>query len=370
MPVPAGDWRAFAASPDFIAVLRARMKEVGVRRGQQDRLLARAAADESWRGFAALDAAARLARSLGSGRLLERLYETPNLIPDRYWSVKAGDGHDVCVRGAVLVRVKGRNNTAAAEELTGELKAAMEEAPVRPGRELASALWQSGPLAAVLMLTALAVAAGGTIVEAMLFRGLFDVTHELGLTGQRVGAITAVLLFGLALLFLEWPVFAVAGRLGRQIENRLRVRFLEKIPKLGDRYFQSRLTSDMAERSHATKRLRNLPDQVRQLLRAVFELCFTAAAIHWLEPAIAGFVWLIVAIVLVPAFTTQSLLAERDLRVRSHAAGLTRFYLDAMLGPICDSRAWRRAQREAGTRDSCWANGRTRRSVCSVSQWD
>ncbi len=331
-PVPAADWREFAASPEFIAALRTRMKKVGLRRAEQDRLLTRAAADESWRGFAALDAAVRLAHSLKSARILERLCENPELIPERYWSVRAGDGDEVWMRGAVLVRVNGKCDGGVSQELTGELKAAMEETPVRPGRELAAALWQSGPLAAVLMVAALLIAGAGTIVEAMLFRGLFDVTRELGLAGQRIGALTAVLLFGLALFLLEWPVFAVAARLGRQIENRLRVRFLEKIPKLGDRYFQSRLTSDMAERSHATKRLRSLPDQVRQLLRAVFELCFTAAAIHWLEPSVAGFAWLIVAIVLVPAFTTQSILAERDLRVRSHAAGLTRFYLDAMLG--------------------------------------
>jgi len=35
-----------------------------------------------------------------------------------------------------------------------------------------------------------------------------------------------------------------------------------------------------------------------------------------------------------PIFGAQALLAERDLRTRNHAAGLTRFYLDAMLGLV------------------------------------
>ncbi len=147
-----------------------------------------------------------------------------------------------------------------------------------------------------------------------------------------MGAMAAVVVFGLALLLMEWTIFSGAARLGRQIENRLRVAFLAKIPKLGDRYFQSRLTSDMAERSHATHRLRHLPDLARQMLRSIFELCATAAGIIWLDPSAAPFVLLIVATALLPAFSTQSVLAERDLRVRSHAAGLTRFYLDAMLG--------------------------------------
>ncbi len=73
-------------------------------------------------------------------------------------------------------------------------------------------------------------------------------------------------------------------------------------------------------------------NSARQMLRNIFELCATAAGIIWLEPAAAPFVVLTLAAALVPTFTTQSILAERDLRVRSHAAGLTRFYLDAMLG--------------------------------------
>jgi ATP-binding cassette subfamily B protein len=183
-----------------------------------------------------------------------------------------------------------------------------------------------------LILPALTMAAFGTLVEALLFRGLFDVSTELSLPLQRMGAMAAACLFSLALLLLEIPIFSVAVRLGRQIETRLRVAFLEKIPRLGDRYFQSRLTSDMGERSHATHRLRHLPDLARQLLRAVLELCATGAGIIWLEPSSLPWVLLIVLAALLPSLTTQAMLAERDLRARSHAAGLTRFYLDALLG--------------------------------------
>ncbi len=347
MPATATEWREFAGSDGFQIVLQARLRKLGAGENDSARLLGRLLADESWQPLAAFDAAVRLVQSLTEGgvvrggreavSLLERLCEHPDMIPDRYWSVRAApqdsEGNEqVLMRGAVLVRVLGKQACAVDSELGPELAAAMAEKPARPGRELASALWHSGPASSALLLSALILAAGGTIAEALLFRGLFDVTQELVLTGQRLGAITSVILFSLSLLLLELPSFVIGGRLGRQIENRLRVRFLEKIPKLGDRYFQSRLTSDMAERSHATKRLRHLPDQVRQMLRAVFELCCTAAAITWLEPSASVLVWLIVAVVLIPAFTTQSMLAECDLRVRSHAAGLTRFYLDAMLG--------------------------------------
>ncbi|MBV9156513.1 MAG: ATP-binding cassette domain-containing protein [Acidobacteriaceae bacterium] len=347
MAVPASDWRDFAASPDFQNALTGRFRAIGISRSKKEAFTRRVLEDESWRGLGALDAGLRLVTSLahsgafgGSGdraRLLERLCANPELIPLRYWSVSSGSKDDdgvehVLMRGAVLVRIRRKRAAPVVQRLDSDLAAAVREAPLAPSRELMRFLWESGPAALGFLSVALAAAAGGVIVEALLFRGLFDIADRLGLVGQRVGALTTIVLFSFVLLVLEIPAFSSALRLGRQIENRLRMAFLKKSPKLGDRYFQSRLTSDMAERSHSTQRLRHLPDIARQLARGILELCATAVGIIWLEPSTAPFVLFAVAAALVPAFTSQSLLAERDLRVRSHAAGLTRFYLDAMLG--------------------------------------
>lgn len=358
MPVGAVDWCEFAASAEFQAALRKRLLAVGIAKLDLQQAMTNSYQDASWRALAALDAGVRLMASLvesgGVPRsrdrlgMLRRFCEKPDLIPDRYWSVRPGPvdsegGEQLLMRGAVLVRVRGAQSragrSAGAAAMSGrspalgaELEAALRGRPLSPGRELFRALWHSGRLGVGLLLVALAAAASGTLFEAMLFRGLFDMTAELGLAGQRAGAAAAVLLFSVALLLLEIPGFAIGARLGRQLEIRFRIAFLEKIPKLGDRYFQSRLTSDMAERSHATQRLRHLPDQLRQLLRAVFELVATAAGIAWLEPSATALVTLISASALLPVLVAQFALAERDLRVRSHAGGLTRFYLDAMLG--------------------------------------
>ena len=338
MPASAEDWRAYAASEDFQAALRARLRRLGV----SPRLI-----EANQERPAALDAAVRLAESLAAARavrrgrncrkLIERFLTDPEQIPQRCWCVHPGPpdsegGQQVLMRGAVLVRVRGTKPAATRAGLSAELAAAIDEPPVRPGRELWQALWRSSRMAPAAIAFALLIAGGGTLVEALLFRGLFDVTAELQLAGQRVGAMAAVLAFCALLLLLEVPTFASTVRLGRHIENRLRIAFLKKIPKLGDRYFQSRLTSDMAERSHATQRLRDLPAQANQLMRAFFEFAFTAAGIMWLEPSYAAYVPALLAAALLPAFLAQPLLTERDLRVRSHAGGLTRFYLDAMLG--------------------------------------
>jgi ABC-type bacteriocin/lantibiotic exporter with double-glycine peptidase domain len=347
--VSAEMWREFATSDEFQATLRRRLRNLGISSTQTEVLLKEAAADAGWRGLATLDAGCRLTSDLiesGAFRpsrncegFLRRVLQNPSLIPNRSWSTSpaAGDSPEeeqVSVRGAVLVRVSGRKGTVSKEELSEELAAAIEEKPARPWRELQAILRQNGTSRPALLVLALFAAAGGVLVEALLFRGLFDIASELNVAGQRLGAMAAVIGFGAILLLLDLSIFSGTARLGRHLELRFQVAFLSKIPKLGDRYFRSRLLSDMAERSHTTYRLRQLPGLCRQFLRSTFELCFTAAGIIWLEPSAATLVCLTAAAALIPSFLTQRLLTERDLRARSHAAALTRYYLDALLGLV------------------------------------
>jgi len=118
------------------------------------------------------------------------------------------------------------------------------------------------------------------------------------------------------------------------LEFRLRRAFLEKIPRLGDRYFQSRLKSDLAERSHSIHVVRRLPELAGQMLRYGFEIVFTTAGILWLDPASAAIALLCaVAAVAIP-LAGQPVLTERDLRLRTHAGAISHFYLDALLGLV------------------------------------
>lgn len=347
MAVEADGWREFAASEEFQTAINERLREIGAGGHRAERLKSAALGDQSWRGLAALDASVRLVASLiraegvrpgnDAEQLIDRLFANPELIPKSYWSVQPvaeseDDTEQVLMRGAVLVRIRGRRADTSTEALGPELAAALAERPLSASRELLRFLRQSGSSAPVILTIALAVGAGAVIIEALLFRALLTIADRLPLPTQRAELLLAVVFFSAILLLLEVATFSGALHLGRQIENRLRLAFLSKIPKLGDRYFQSRLTSDMAERSHSSHRLRRLPDLARQLLRDVFELCATAAAIIWLFPAAMPWVLLtVVAALFIPLFA-HPVLTERDARTRNHAAGLTRFYLDAMLG--------------------------------------
>ena len=248
-------------------MFRARLARLGVGGGPAERLLEEAGSDPGWRAFAALDTSLRaveaIVRSggLGAGeeaaRVLERLFtrardEASNVPPPAYWPVRpAPPGPEgerrLVLRGAVLLQVRGpraAEGAAARAPLSPELVAALEEAPSRPGRELLRLLAADHLLAPSALLVAFAIAAAGVVFEAVLLRSLFDLGRELAIAGQRLGAMGVLLLFTTALLLLELSIASGLLRLGRHLEVRLRAAFLEKIPRLGDRYFARPVESD------------------------------------------------------------------------------------------------------------------------------
>ena len=133
---------------------------------------------------------------------------------------------------------------------------------------------------------------------------------------------------------LEFPIASGLLGIGRRLEARLRIAFQEKIPRLGDRYFHSRLKSDMAERYHQIHHIRLLPELGGQLLRSTFELLFTGAGVIWLDPGAAPLVIVLVLLSVGLNLAMQPALAERDMRVRNHEGALSCYYLDAFLGLV------------------------------------
>src|SRR5262249_46227406 len=138
-----------------------------------------------------------------------------------------------------------------------------------------------------VLFMALVVSAMMVIANAILLRGILEVGQLLGLPSQRAAAMAALLGFLVLGLFLELPLVAGAQRMGRMLDVRLRMAFLSKIPRLDDRYFRSRLLSDMAERGHILHQIRSLPVLGLRLMAASAQLLLTIAGIAWLQPASA-----------------------------------------------------------------------------------
>jgi ABC-type bacteriocin/lantibiotic exporter with double-glycine peptidase domain len=338
--VAAADWRDFASSDSFQMPLRARMRALGISEQETTKIMSRALADAQWHGLATLDAAVRLAAflsgagSLGKGteclRVIQQAFEKPEGIPASFWSVRSGsksdEGDPILMTGAVLIRVRGVRPKTEALALTSDLAATITEPTESPVRAWFVSVRCKWPIVLGLVLAAGVVAAGSLVLDALLFFGLVGFgAHALNLTG-------AVLFLSGALLLVELCSLMAAFHVGRHIELGYRRAFLKKLSRLADRYFHSRLTSDMAERHHMVHRLRSLALLTYQLLCTSFEILATMIAIVWLEPWSGRRMAVILAACLLPLLLVQPVLTERDLRLRTHTGGLMRFYLDAMLG--------------------------------------
>ncbi|MGB8295127.1 MAG: ATP-binding cassette domain-containing protein [Polyangia bacterium] len=349
MPAPAADFATWTREPGFLDPLRLRLQGLGVRDAGQR--IATAAAGQDWRPLSALDACARATEQLLSGKVVTRARaarafeclwqevgqgaESP-LLPETLWSARLAapvEGRPMLtLRGALALRVSGRAAQQAAPGLPPDLAAVLADDQPGPARKLLEFLRADGLLRFVPVLAALALAGVGTVVESLLFRSAIDIGQRLPLFEQRLAAAGALLVLLVALFFVEWPLARALWSVGSRLELRLRRAFLRKLPLLGDRYFQSRPISDMAERAHLLHWLRLLPGQGGQLVRTTCEMITTTAGVIWLYPSGAPLALTLVGLMLVLPFCCQPALVERDLRMRGHAGGLARFYLDALLG--------------------------------------
>lgn len=391
--VPAAAWREWAGTEEFLGALRGRLAALGVSGATAKRMMQAALDDALWLPLAALDASVRMveavtdsgaiSRGRQAARVVERFTQRTlaesadpeQVIPSEFWSVRVApadeDGEaQLFLKGAVLVRATGRREkteeqtksalSEAAEErepIASELASALREPPSRPIREFIRLSTADGPFTLLCLLLALLLSAGGVTIEALLFRGLFDIGRELNLAGQKLGAISALLFFVISLMLLELPMTSMVLRLGRGLETRLRMLFMRKIPRLGDRYFHSRLISDMAERSHSSHRIRLMPVLSTLFLRVTFEIMLTTAGLIWLDPASAPLAILAAALIIGLPLVAQPVLLERNLRVRNHNGGLSRFYFDSLVGlfAVRAHGAARAVRREHESRVIEWA---------------
>ncbi|HZH76640.1 MAG TPA: cysteine peptidase family C39 domain-containing protein, partial [Archangium sp.] len=356
MPVSAEAFREWAGTEEFLTGLR-RRGQVLVGEALSERLVAEALGDPSWKGLACLDATVRLVQTLVEGGGVQRgemaagfleplLREVrtaldegraEELVPSAYWTaVGRPDAEEITLRGVVCIQARGLRGERAEDQppLSPDLQAVLSELPTRPLREMVAMLRRDGVLAPAVLAALGVTAALGGFLEALLLRGVIDAGRYLTTSEQRIAGVVALLALLGVLFTLELPLSLGTLQLGRRLELRLRLAFLGKIPRLGDRYFRSRLVSDMAQRCHGLHLVRNVPSLGVTVLRASFELLVTLIGLMWLAPRSAPLILLAGGLALgIPLIAQRSLL-EADRRLRDFDGVLSRFYLDALRGAV------------------------------------
>jgi len=366
-PAPAAAWREWAGSAPATAALRHRLRALGVSDAQQ--LLDAALADPGWRSLGTLDAATRAVaavvqgggvnRGRAAGALVRAMIDQQNAgavaIPDIYWSAREGQRHEapagaepdaaaeeVLLKGAVLLRFAGwrpgmapPDGAARALELgklSPDLAGALAAPDVKPGRAL-RALLKADPLnVPLLVLAGLVVATAGRVLQALMLRAVLELGRDLVTVRQRALGMLILAAFALLLALVQVPISVGLLGIGRRLEIRLRQAYLESLPNIEDRYFQSRLASDMASRCHAIQGMRTLPTVVAQFVTTSLEALATAAALIWAAPRQWPITVALLGVTLLLPWIAQLFFFERDMRVQTHTGALTVFILDALLG--------------------------------------
>ncbi len=385
LPVDEEFAHAWISGEAFLHPLQARLLRLDIPDTQVKECLERALNKDDWQAIAALDAATRLAEMLVRTRGIQPGQEAAKVLrqfsdnasscsleaayavlPQNYWSIRTfpEQGEELFLHGAVMIQVFGKIPEALEEPEEKEIRAAdegsqvheqnsaavpprisaaLQDSEASPGREILRIILQSGRffplmLAATLLLTSL-----GMTLEALLLKGVFDISRFPGMMQYRSEIAVALYAFFAVMLLLELSGTAAVTRMGQQLEIRFRIAILKKIPLLGDRYFYSRLTSDMTQRVYELRQLRGVPQLAVTVFRSTVEMLLTTVGLIWLFPAGAGLAVLTCIGIIAVSILTQSWLKEQDLRFRTHIGALSRFYLDALLGlvPIRTHRAER-----------------------------
>ncbi len=352
---PAVAWREWAGSEEAVAALERRLLNLGAASAKA--LIAKALEDPGYRSIATLDAAARAveamvrAGALGRGRtaaglvqsMIDKAESGEVPIPEAYWSVRPNpDAEDqLLLTGAVLLRFRDWRADATGSE------AAATAAPRSANAELATALaapqsstaqtlfrlLREDPRSIPLLITAgLVISTFGRIIQALMLRAVLDLGRDLGTVGQRAAGILVLAGIAVALLTIQVPITLGLLGIGRRLEVRLRKAYFEKLPKTEDRYFQSRLASDMASRCHNIQAMRQLPNLIAQGITVSLEVLATAAALIWAAPGAWGIALALTAATLLLPLLAQRMFFEPDMRVQTHAGSLSSFILNALLG--------------------------------------
>jgi ABC-type multidrug transport system fused ATPase/permease subunit len=350
---PAAAWREWAGSDEAVATLERRLRDLGAASAKA--LVARALEDPGDRSIATLDAAARAveavvrAGAVGRGRTAAGLVQSMVAkaesgeipIPESYWSVRPNPDEEgeLLLTGAVLIRFRGwRDQPVTSDEapakapVNDELATALVAPQVSPAQTLRRLLVEDPRSIPLLIIAGLVIATFGRIVQALMLRAVLDLGRDLGTVEQRAAGMLVLAAVALALLAIQIPISLGLLGIGRRLEVRLRKAYFEKLPKTEDRYFQSRLASDMASRCHNIQAMRTLPALIAQGLTLSLEVLSTAAALLWAAPGAWLIALALMAVTLVLPLIAQRLFFEPDMRVQTHAGALSGFILNALLG--------------------------------------
>jgi len=287
-------------------------------------------------------------------RALTLLHDHRQLLAPANWTVfPALDSHamehgTVQLHGIAALRVTGVVTTPPVvdeervDSPTPDAPPSPAAAPANPMAAPASAttpksavdyLREEGWHLAPIIGTAMVLAGAGLFFQAILFRGLAQLSLDLVTLERRAWAIGLLLLFTVTMIGLKWFSHGTVQRLGHRLDGRLRLAVLAQLPQLSNGYFQQISAGDMIERIHNLRAVRKLPFYLSEFTHIFFQFVMTIIGLLLLDwvGALITFLKL-----MVPFFFIYygDYFGTETERTRTYLGFLSRFYLDAMEGLV------------------------------------
>lgn len=372
-PISAETWRTWATDEGFTGPLKKRMSLLGIPAQKIEALVAEATGKPGWAAIAILDAAVRLAQSFVDTKAVERGMACAQLvgslcmpgkakygefsIPQAYFSVlpnqqPTDQEETVEMRGVVLVRVNGllgeqdvedgsepqreplaeEGDPARKKALEKQVNKILTDETIGVEKRILAELKSDGLLTPIILLAGFVISSFGFALQGYLLQSLFQIRTIFPVLDQRISALAALMLFLLLLTLIDAPLQWVALAIARKLETRMRILLLKKLPLLGDRYFHSRLPSDMNNRANGLRTLGELPFLAIRFSLSVFNMLLTTIGILWLDQEMAWFSLLASLAFLGYGALLKPILEEADMKARTHDGALSRFYLDGLRG--------------------------------------
>lgn len=394
MSIPKDEWFDWSLSDEYQQALIKRLQIMGLGQEEAFNLLTQIRSQsihkdsDCWRPIACMDAAMTwtelLVRSgaLRRGREARLFIEQQYLrtkrsqrpwvesIPSQYWWVMPDEKDEglLRVRAAVLVRVidtpaptqESNIPDVLLDTTTTSIHQSIyrdKDGNLSPWKILYNLLMPEQKNMLLWFVPLILLGGMCITTQALLFQGLLSMESLLGSDpfGIMVPLILAFILLSIA---IEIPIAKGALSLGRQIEIQFRIHLFNKIPRIHDPYFRSRLLTDMANRSHKLYVLRVLPSYLINTLQLVSLIIFTLVGIWWLDPLSGAATSLMVLALMCATLFSQQVLSELETRAETQSGVINLLYFDTLKGlkSIISHSAQSTVQTEQEAQLSRWAN--------------
>lgn len=355
--IQADVWRKWAPDNSFLVSLKKRLSNLQIEQTQLDALINRVLEDEGWYPLAALDAASRMVTALIKSKAFtgeqeayrlvnyyfqQALQGTPNnqrAIPDKHWVVYPSENLDV--DKPVQLNFRALSVLRVLEYAPATATRTTEEPPTNEKqaksggtqKSLLTYIREDKSITPTIAVMATVFASLGVFLEAILFRGFIELGEKLT-ESQRYSAIGILLIFGLILLLLYWPVDVAFAHMGRGLAARLRIAAFKMLPMLSSQYFQNFSTAGITERVHGAQHTHFLPSLSSRIIWLATKIALTIVGIAWID-GLSASIAIVRSIALLGLFmASRTVLSSQNIKVYITLERLGRSALDAMRGLV------------------------------------